>query len=306
MNKKKILVLGANGMLGKMVSLYLKDNEDLDVKVTSRTKNTFLDNFFKDSTLDFEITEEYKNTFNKLVTNNDFDFVINCIGVIKPKIDEDNNESILRTIMINSYFPLDLQKICFENSIKYYQIGTDCVYSGKIGNYDEFSYQDAEDVYGKSKVVGEIQGEQKHVIRSSIIGPETGKGFSLLNWFLNNKNETVSGFKNHLWNGVTTLNFARVLEGIIKNEELNFKVQHLIPSNTITKAKLLEEFKKCFNKNIDIEHIDAQTVVDRTLLTKNEELNKQLWLMAGYEKIPTVEENTLELANSKFTEMILD
>ena len=157
MNKKKILVLGANGMLGKMVSLYLKDNEDLDIKVTSRSKNTFLENFFEDSTLDFEITEDYKNTLDKLVTNNDFDVVINCIGVIKPKIDEDNNESILRTIMINSYFPLDLQKICFENNIKYYQIGTDCVYSGKIGNYDEFSYQDAEDVYGKSKVVGEIQ-----------------------------------------------------------------------------------------------------------------------------------------------------
>ena len=117
MNKKKILVLGANGMLGKMVSLYLKDNEDLDVKVTSRAKNTFLDNFFKDSTLDFEITKEYKNTLNKLVTNNDFDFVINCIGVIKPKIDEDNNESILRTIMINSYFPLDLQKICIVLSV---------------------------------------------------------------------------------------------------------------------------------------------------------------------------------------------
>ena len=65
-------------------------------------------------------------------------------------------------------------------------------------------------------------------------------------------------------------------------------------------------FKKCFNKNIEIEHIDAQTVVDRTLRTKNENINKQLWLMAGYEKIPTVEENVFELANSKFTEMILD
>ena len=88
-----------------------------------------------------------------------------------------------------------------------------------------------------------------------------------MNWFLKNNDSSVSGYKNHLWNGVTTLNFSRVVEGIIMNDDIDFKVQHLIPENTITKANLLELFKEQFNKDIKINHIDADVVIDRTLNT---------------------------------------
>ena len=180
--------------------------------------------------------------------NNEHKYIINCIGVIKPKIDESDNASIQNTILTNSYFPLDLQKLSDQRGIKYIQIGTDCVFSGKDGSYKEDSYTDAEDLYGKSKIVGEIQGKNKLLSRSSISGPEEGNGYSLMNWFLKNSDSSVSGYKNHSWNGITTLNFSRVVEGIIMNEDIDFKIQHLIPKNTITKANLLELFKEQFKK----------------------------------------------------------
>ena len=304
MSDNNILVLGANGMLGKMVSLYLKSNNELNVFVTSRSKNSFIEENFEKKYSNFQLSDNYYDNLKKIV-NNKIDFIVNCIGVIKPKIDENNPVSIQETILTNSYFPIDLQNLAFENQIKYIQIGTDCVFSGNDGSYTETSFMDATDLYGKSKMVGEIEGTNKSLIRSSIIGPEQSKGFSLMNWFLNNTQQEISGYKNHLWNGVTTLNFAKVVEGFILSNEFNFKTQHLIPKNTITKANLLEEFKKHFNKDIGIKHIDAEEIIDRTLLTNNEQVNEKLWKCAGYSSIPTVEENIEELANSEITNKIM-
>ena len=304
MSNNNILVLGANGMLGKMISLYLKSNNELNVFVTARDKSSFIEKNFEKKFTNFELSDNYSDNLKKIVNNN-IDFIVNCIGVIKPKIDEKNPNSIKETILTNSYFPLELQNLAFENQIKYIQIGTDCVFSGNDGSYTESSFMDAKDLYGKSKIVGEIEGINKSLIRSSIIGPEEGKGFSLMNWFLKNTQQEVSGYKNHLWNGVTTLNFAKVVEGFILSNEFNFKTQHLIPGNTITKANLLEEFKKHFNKDVVINHIDAEEIIDRTLLTINEQVNENLWKRAGYSSIPTVEENIEELANSEITHKIM-
>ena len=303
MSNNNVLVLGANGMLGKMISLYLKSNNEFNVFVTARNKSSFIEKNFEKNFTNFELSDNYIVNLKNIVNN--IDFIVNCIGVIKPKIDEKNPNSIKETILINSYFPLELQNLAFENQIKYIQIGTDCVFSGNDGSYTESSFMDAKDIYGKSKIVGEIEGTSKSLIRSSIIGPEEGKGFSLMNWFLNNTQQEVSGFKNHMWNGVTTLNFAKVVEGFILSNELNFNTQHLIPKNTITKANLLEEFKKQFNKDIGIKHIDAEEIIDRTLLTNNEQVNEKLWKYAGYSSIPTVEENIEELANSEITNKIM-
>ena len=303
MSNNNILVLGANGMLGKMISLYLKSNNELNVFVTARDKSSFIEKNFEKKFTNFQLSDNYSENLKKILNN--VDIIVNCIGVIKPKIDEKNPNSIKETILTNSYFPLELQNLALENQIKYIQIGTDCVFSGNDGSYTESSYMDAKDLYGKSKIVGEIEGTNKSLIRSSIIGPEQSKGFSLMNWFLKNTQQEVSGYKNHLWNGVTTLNFAKVVEGFILSNEFNFKTQHLIPKNTITKANLLEEFKKHFNKDIVINHIDAEEIIDRTLLTINEQVNENLWKRAGYSSIPTVEENIEELANSEITNKIM-
>ena len=302
MSSYKVLVLGANGMLGKMVSLYLSTNKNFNVEVTTRNKTEFILENFKNNSHILDINQ---NSLLDIVNNDKFNFIINCIGVIKPKINENDNVSVKETILTNSYFPLSIQNIAKDENIKYIQIGTDCVFSGLAGDHFEDSYKDAEDLYGKSKIVGEIESHNKIVLRSSIIGPESGNGYSLMNWFIRNKDSEVSGYKNHQWNGVTTLNFAKIIEGIIKNNSLDFRTHHLIPANSISKADLLEAFKKYFLKDVKINHINADTLIDRTLKTKNNTLNTTLWKNAGYDNVPNIEENIEELAKSNLSNRIM-
>ena len=306
MNNSKILVIGANGMLGKMVALYLDSIKDLVVDITSRNKNEFVVKHFDDNAYIFDANKQGQNPLEKIINVCDYDYIVNCIGVIKPKINENDIQSVTNTIYINSYFPLQIHKLALENDINYFQIGTDCVFSGFDGQYTEDSFKDAEDLYGKSKIVGEIEGNNKIVIRSSIIGPEQGIGSSLMNWFLNSQESVVSGYKNHMWNGVTTLNFAKIIGGTILSRKVNnYKTHHLMPKNVISKANLLEQFKIHFNKEIDIEHIDADSVINRTLKSNNPKLNEEIWKSAGYNYVPSIEENIEELANSKLTHKIL-
>ena len=306
MSSAKVLVLGANGMLGKMVALYLDSAKDLDVEITSRSKNEFVIENFDGNYYILDANKLDQNPLEEIIKICDYDYIVNCIGIIKPKINENDVDSITNTILINSYFPQKIHKLAFENDINYIQIGTDCVFSGLDGQYTEVSYKDALDLYGKSKIVGEIEGSNKIVIRSSIIGPEQGIGFSLMNWFLNSQELVVSGYKNHMWNGVTTLNFAKIIEGIIMNNKINdFKTHHLIPKNVISKANLLEQFKIHFKKEIDIDHLDASSVINRTLKSNNSNLNEEIWKSAGYDHVPTIEENIEELANSELTHKIM-
>jgi len=303
MNNSKVLILGANGMLGKMVSLYFASLNHFQLILTAKNKSSFLSDKLGN---DYEIFDVLNDDFQNFAKRIKPDFIINCIGRIKPTINESDNISISETININSFFPMELQKYSYENNSRYFQIGTDCVFSGKDGNYDELEISDAEDLYGKSKIVGEIHGHNKSVLRSSIIGPEQGSGRSLLNWFLNNESNELSGYRNHLWNGVTTLNFAKVINGLIINESNFFKLQHLIPSNTVTKSELLSLFKINFKSRIQINEVDASEVINRTLKTNNPENNESLWINAGYKKIPTIQENISELAESNFTKEILN
>ena len=171
--------------------------------------------------------------------------------------------------------------------------------------YNEESNTDAIDVYGKTKIAGEIMVKNKTVIRSSIIGPESGTGKSLLNWFYHEQSDSVSGFNNHLWNGVTTLNFANVINGIIENNYDAGLIQHLIPSDVVTKYELLHLFAKYFKKDIGINKTEADTVINRTLSTLNPEQNKILWKFGGYGQIPSVEENIEELSRYSLTQELL-
>ena len=146
MSSYKVLVLGANGMLGKMVSLYLSTNKNFNVEVTTRNKTEFILENFKNNSHILDINQ---NSLLDIVNNDKFNFIINCIGVIKPKINENDNVSVKETILTNSYFPLSIQNIAKDENIKYIQIGTDCVFSGLAGDHFEDSYKDAEDLYGK-------------------------------------------------------------------------------------------------------------------------------------------------------------
>mgnify|MGYP001583202838 FL=1 len=296
-----ILILGIDGMLGNMLANVFSQKSSGKLFFTSR-RDKPINEYLNGEIIHFDASSI---GFTNLVSTIQPDFVINCIGTIKPLIKESDSKSIINAQTINSFLPLTIAKSANEFNFKYFQIGTDCVFSGEKGRYNEESNTDATDVYGKTKIAGEIMAKNKTVIRSSIIGPEYGIGRSLLNWFNHERSDSVSGFNNHLWNGVTTLNFANVINGIIENNYDAGSIQHLIPSDIVTKYELLLLFSKYFKKDIGIDKSEADTVINRTLSTLNPQQNEVLWNFGGYSEIPSVEENVEELSKYSLTQELL-
>ena len=296
-----ILILGSTGMLGKMVSLVFSDYSKDNLFFTSRSENKFISELNGEK-INFDPT---KDNFDDLCKLTNPSFVINCIGAIKPTISE-TKESISNAISINSFFPLTIAKASLDFNFSYIQIGTDCVFSGLEGEYIETSMTDATDVYGKTKIVGEVSSNNKTLLRSSIVGPETGSGRSLLNWFLRTDESVVNGFTDHEWNGITTLNFAKIVLGITKNEQTQIKLQHLVPSDKVNKYELLNLFKEYFTKDIEINNVLSDNKVDRTLKTLDPKANQELWALGGYKEIPSIRDNISELAEYEGTKKILE
>ena len=295
----KVLILGKDGMLGTMVSSYLLSLKEYEIYLTSR-RDDYVN--LDDSIRKFDVS---KDSLETLINDINPDFLINCIGVIKPEIEEDNKESVETAIDINTYLPLKISRLAESKNFKYIQIGTDCVFSGEVGGYFENSFQDAKDIYGKTKIGGEAEHSEKYLLRGSIVGPESGEGKSLLNWFLSQNLNKVTGFSDHMWNGITTLNFAKIVDGMIKNNNFNTNIQHVLPKDEVSKYELLLYFKKYFNVDVVIEESNSSKSVNRTLKTQNQDKNIKLWRDAGYKTVPSIEENIKELSESDLTEGIL-
>ena len=296
----RILVLGKDGMLGTMVSKYFTSLNEYEVYLTSRRDDRTV---FNDNVRKFDVS---KDPLEILINEINPDFLINCIGIIKPEINEENKESIEKAININTYFPLKISQLAKNKNFKYIQIGTDCVFSGVVGDYLEDASQDANDIYGKTKIGGETEHADKYILRGSIVGPESGDGKSLLNWFLSQNLNKVNGFSDHMWNGITTLNFAKIVDGMIKNNNFNFHTQHVVPKDEVSKYDLLIYFKKYFEVDVIIEKSNSSNSVNRSLKTNNQDENIKLWKDAGYSSVPSIEENIKELSESPLTKGILN
>lgn len=297
--KKNVLLLGASGMLGSMILDVLSQDKSIKLLATVRDQTTLKALSRKYPFVSFLLFDAGKDSLEKIFkTINRVKWVINAIGIIKPFIHDDNEQEVERAIRINAVFPHSLQHIIAGKKINVLQIATDCVYSGSKGSYIETDQPDALDVYGKTKSLGEVPSSDFMHLRASIIGPETNSQNSLLEWFLSQKNNvSLSGFTNHLWNGVTTLHFAKICQGIIKQDKKLSKLQHIVPSDKVNKYTLLKIFAKAFNrKDLKISPIKAPTSVNRSLGTSHDTINRKLWKNAGYKNPPTIEDMVEELA----------
>ncbi len=269
--KKRILILGATGMLGNTVFNHFKKNDAFTAIPTYRT-------LLNDP--------NYGLYFNPLQNSvemipKDFDYIINCIGIITPFIDRNPIDSI----KINSVFPLELAKYCSENNIRLIHITTDCVYSGKDGKYIETDPHDALDFYGKSKSMGECSSNAM-VLRTSIVGPEIHNFVSLLSWAKSQAGKKIEGYETHLWNGLTTDWYAKICERIIQDELYENGLYHIFAADDVSKYELLQYFNEKFSLHLKINKTYPKKV-DRTLRT-TKELCSQL-------KIPSVQQMIQEM-----------
>jgi len=257
-----ILVFGATGMLGSMVYSYFKKSTKFSVHGTYYNESE-IGPFDKQELEKFDASNQMIEQFDSIFNKFRPDYIINCIGIINRYCNTGKRKDVLNAVNVNAIFPSILSEYCEESgNTKIIQIATDCVYDGEKGGYIESDSHNPEDVYGKTKSLGEIIADNFLNIRCSIIGPEINNFNSLFEWFISQKpNSTVSGYNHHSWNGVTTLQFAQYCEDIIEKNifgiiRKNTPVIHFTPNETVTKYRLLTIFSKVFCKKCVIRKID--------------------------------------------------
>lgn len=253
MSHIKLLILGATGMFGHTLLRNLATRSELTVHATSRTSSG-LDRWFAADLLDrihpFVDADNFDSVLRVLGDVRP-DVVINCIGVIKQL---STAKDPLVTIPINSLFPHRLALACKAAGSRLIHISTDCVFSGTKGMYTENDPSDADDLYGRSKYLGEVDYPHCVTLRTSIIGHELSTSYSLIDWFLSREGK-VKGFTRAIYTGFPTVEMARIIaEYVIPNESLNGLYQ--VSSDPISKYDLLKLVAGQYGKRIEIEPFD--------------------------------------------------
>jgi dTDP-4-dehydrorhamnose reductase len=237
----KILVVGSTGMLGATAKKYFPN-----VKTLDRSELDLSDCPYADLAM--------------AVESKGCDILINCAGIIKQRTSVADSQMVA----VNCLLPHKLSEVCSLFGMKMFHITTDCVFSGRDGQYDELNLHDALDLYGKSKSVGEPSNCM--VLRTSIIGEEKRNKLSLLEWVKSNKGGNINGFTNHYWNGVTCLELCEIIEFIIKNNLYEQKLRHVF-SNTVSKYELVNLINEIYKLDIQIKPHYTENKCDRTLTT---------------------------------------
>lgn len=229
------MILGSAGMLGHMVYYYLKSLDKYKLVDAS-----YPNKLHEGSKL-LDVTN--KAELEKFIITENPDVVVNCIGIlIKGSINDPSN-----AIYLNSYFPHQLVKILREIGGRLIHISTDCVYSGNKGCYNEKDFRDADDTYGRSKALGEVNNSNDITLRTSIIGPDLNEnGEGLFHWFMNQTGE-VNGFSNVFWGGVTTLQLSRSINFSIENNLSG--IRHVTNGLQISKYELLGLINSIFTND---------------------------------------------------------
>ncbi|MCI8403028.1 MAG: sugar nucleotide-binding protein [Lachnospiraceae bacterium] len=269
----KFLVLGCNGMAGHMISLYLKE-QGHDVLGFALSKSAFVNSVVGDA-MDAAFMKE-------IIGVNKFDSIINCIGLLN-QFAENNKAS---AVYLNSYFPHQLARLTEGTGTQIIHMSTDCVFSGKRGQYAEDDLRDGATFYDRSKALGELDDDKNITLRNSIVGPDINpNGIGLLNWFMQQYGE-VTGYIKAMWTGQTTLQLAKTME--VAAMEKAYGLYNTVPDTSISKYDLLGLFNKYIRKEKAIVVPVDKMAADKSL--------KRTRYNFSY-RIPDYEQMVVELAD---------
>ena len=242
-SKIRFLVLGATGMAGHTITLYLKEKGH-DVTAFSKNPFPYCKNINGDA-MD-------KQLIISMLRDHNYDVVINCIGILNQECDRHHSAAVY----LNSYLPHLIADTLEGTNTKLIHMSTDCVFSGKSGPYSESSFRDGENFYDRTKALGEVEDDKNLTFRNSIIGPDMKEnGIGLFNWFMK-QSETINGYTKAIWTGVTTLTLAKAMERAAVENLTG--IYNLVNNEFISKFDLLVLFNKYIrNGEITIEQSDA-------------------------------------------------
>lgn len=243
----RILILGGDGMLGHQLFAHLRLRHSVKVTLRQelncyRTYGLFQnDNSY--GGVDVRSLERLMEVFA------DFrpDAVINAVGIVKQRA---TSKESIPSLEINSLLPHRLAVLCNGVNARLIHMSTDCIFSGRKGNYLESDPSDAEDLYGKTKFLGELHDSHCLTLRTSIIGRELSRHQSLLDWFLS-QTGTVKGFRKAIYSGFTTTEMSRIIEQMLTEHREASGVYH-VSSDPINKYELLRLFREKFGHQIEI------------------------------------------------------
>lgn len=255
----KVLVVGANGMLGGSLFRYLSKLPEFEVLGTVRTPDaeSALNKQGFNNTVSGVDVADFKSISSVI---GDFrpDYVLNCVGVIKQL---DASKSPIPSITINSLLPHQLAKSCENFDAKLVHFSTDCVFLGRSGLYKESDAADAADLYGRSKLLGEVDYGSHLTLRTSIIGHELGKSVSLVDWFLS-QHGAVKGYRKAIFSGMPTVFVAEFLKDHVFGKKVS-GLYHL-SVDPIDKNTLLQLINDAYFTSAEITPCD-DLVIDRSL-----------------------------------------
>lgn len=256
----KILVIGVTGMLGNAVFRHFGTRPGFQAYATARSQQAV--RHFPPLLSERILTDVEANDFDSVISavaEVKPDVVINAVGLIK-QLQSANDP--LHALPINAIFPHRLARVCAAAGARLIHISTDCVFSGKQGNYKEDDLPDAYDLYGRSKLLGEVDYPNAITLRTSIIGHELGSAHGLVDWFLSQSGK-AKGFTRAIFSGLPTIELAAVIERfVIPRPEL--RGLYHVASAPISKHDLLRLVANAYDKQIVIEPSD-DLVIDRSL-----------------------------------------
>jgi dTDP-4-dehydrorhamnose reductase len=285
---KTVLILGASGMLGHMLVRVLSPRH----RVIGTTSSQYNAESPLAKLLDREswiggIDVRSLNQVDELVREIQPDVVINCVGVIKQKMESSN---ITDAITINSLFPHHLANLCQSQNSRLIHFSTDCVFEGTPGMKMVSDTPNATDLYGTTKRLGEVDYGDSITIRSSIVGAQIVGTESLFQWAISQKGKKIKGFTGALYSGLTTMTMSKVILEIVDNFPQLSGIQQ-IASEAITKHDLLRKLNAALGLNLDI-CPDNTIIYDRTL--DGSEFVEQTGI-----RIPTWDEMIIEFAGDQ-------
>ena len=255
----KILVLGASGMLGNAMLRVLSAQEGWSVFGTVRDVNPALHVAAPSAVLIPGVYADQPDSLLAAFAQARPDVVINCVGLVKQL---SNAEDPLVAVPINTLLPHRLARMCEVAGARLVHVSTDCVFSGKQGNYAESDLADAQDVYGRSKLLGEVDYPHAVTLRTSIIGHELRSAHGLIDWFLSQQAQ-VKGYTEAVFSGLPTCELARVVRDFVIPHASLRGVYH-VAAEPISKHDLLQIVSREYGKNLQIEP-DDQVKINRSL-----------------------------------------
>jgi dTDP-4-dehydrorhamnose reductase len=256
----RVIVLGAGGMLGHKLVQRLRRSHDVAGTIRAACPDTALEKAVGGTKIYTNVDALQLQSVISAIEDWRPSVVINCIGIIK-QIEAANDP--VESIAINALFPNQLARLTSVRDAKLIHFSTDCVFSGGRGNYAEEDHPDPTDLYGRTKLLGEVSAPDSLTLRTSIIGQELRGHRGLIDWFLSQRGRQAKGFANARYSGLTTLDFAELVRYIIGAQPDLHGLWH-VSSDPISKFDLLGIVNRIYGLEIRLAR-DETFVCDRSL-----------------------------------------